>query len=124
MNLSEFKSRKELADELNIHFLRPNQSEHVPETHKRLFEDIQKLGRQCYGEYHQSITVDSIDKPWREQTKRRAERLTILAEKCRGKNESTWRFTIEPEVLHRFAVEVDWYVQIHLTLSNEVGLNP
>lgn len=112
MQPSEYLTRRELAEEYNIHFLGPVQSCRWPETHRRLFADVQKLGKQDFKSYVENITVDSIDKPWRARTRWRAKRLAALAEKYRneGHRERGWRNNIEPEVFQRFSVEVIWYV--------------
>ncbi|KAH8700712.1 hypothetical protein BGW36DRAFT_447513 [Talaromyces proteolyticus] len=108
MLAAEFVSRHELAKEYGICFDGPVDPSRWPETHRRLFEDVQKLGDQKHGTYRESITVDSIEKPWRAQTTRRAERLVGLSDKYydAGPNERSWRSNIEPEVFHRFSVEV------------------
>ncbi|KAL5358284.1 hypothetical protein BJX96DRAFT_146279 [Aspergillus floccosus] len=108
MDQSEFRARWNYAKELNILFLGPAPSRQWPDAHRRLFEDIQKLGNQRYTSFSQTISVDSIDKPWRCQTKQRAARLVQQSQisKEERKNEAGWRFSIEPEVLHRFTVEV------------------
>ncbi|KAL4795052.1 hypothetical protein BDV19DRAFT_180057 [Aspergillus venezuelensis] len=108
MDQAEFRARWEYAKELNIRFLGPAPPADWPEAHHRLFEDIQKLGEQKHSTFNESISVDSIEKPWRRQTKQRAARLAARSRMSRSerKNEAGWRFTIEPEVLHRFTVEV------------------
>lgn len=114
MLAKEFLSRQELAKEYKIYFYGPIDPSLWPETHRRLFEDVQKLGVQKHASYRESITVDSLEKPWRAQTTRRAERLVGLAKKYykAGPNERSWRSNIEPEVFHRFSVEVTWSVRI------------
>ncbi|KAL4959128.1 uncharacterized protein BDV14DRAFT_17346 [Aspergillus stella-maris] len=108
MDQAEFRARWEYAKELNVRFLGPVPPVDWPKAHHRLFEDIQKLGEQKHSTFSESISVDSIEKPWRRQTKQRAARLVARSRMSRSerKNEAGWRFTIEPEVLHRFTVEV------------------
>ncbi|CZR61916.1 uncharacterized protein PAC_11813 [Phialocephala subalpina] len=79
-----------------------------PSTHRATFANIKKLGRLEFFEYRESITVDSEENPWREQTKRRAERIATLARICRDgrKNEAGWRMSLESEILARFTIEV------------------
>ncbi|KAJ5593172.1 hypothetical protein N7537_010076 [Penicillium hordei] len=108
MDSTEYANRWNLAKHLHINFLGPVQSNGWPSAHERLFSDVQKLGRRRFDEFMESITIDTLEKPWRNATRNRAVRLSKLAEECmRGlRNESTWRFTIENEIMHRFSVEV------------------
>lgn len=110
MQAQEYLTRRQLADQFNIHFLGPVQSGRWPETHSRLFADVQKLGDQKFDSYRESITVDSIDKPWRTRTSLRAKRLAGMSDKYRneGHRERGWRLNIEPEVFQRFSAEVIW----------------
>jgi hypothetical protein len=50
------------------------------------------------------------EKPWKSQTKRRAEWLSNRATTLlyQQRNEAGWRFDLENDVLHRFMVEVAW----------------
>ncbi|PIG89931.1 hypothetical protein AARAC_003547 [Aspergillus arachidicola] len=108
MDQTEYRARWDYAKELNIRFLGPAPPRQWPDVHRRLFTDIQKLGDQKYSSFSETVSVDSIDKPWRRQTKQRAARLvkrSLMSREDR-KNEAGWRFSIEPEVLHRFTVEV------------------
>jgi hypothetical protein len=110
MNPEEFRSRRELCDKYGIRFLGPVQPDRWPERLEKFFSDVVKLGDRKICDFVESITVDSIDKPWRGQTAKRAKRLASLAELCRveRRNERGWRSRIEHEVLHRFSVEVAW----------------
>ncbi|KAE8358633.1 hypothetical protein BDV27DRAFT_65974 [Aspergillus caelatus] len=108
MDQAEYRARWDYTKELNIRFLGPAPPRQWPDAHRRLFADIQKLGNQKYSSFSETVSVDSIDKPWRRQTKQRAARLvqrSLISREDR-KNEAGWRFSIEPEVLHRFTVEV------------------
>ncbi|KUL88773.1 hypothetical protein ZTR_03545 [Talaromyces verruculosus] len=108
MQAPEYLTRRELADQLNIYFLGPVQSGRWPKTHSRLFADVQQLGKQEFEAYKESITVDSIVKPWRARTKLRAKKLAAMGKKYRdeGIRERGWRLNIEPEVFQRFSAEV------------------
>ncbi|KAJ5101577.1 hypothetical protein NUU61_003799 [Penicillium alfredii] len=108
MNQAEKASRSNLARQHHIGFRGPVQPDDWPATHKRLFSDVLELGRQKYGTFVESISVDSIQKPWRSVTKSRADRLSKLADKAwnEDKNEPSWRANVENDVLHRFTVEV------------------
>jgi len=79
--------------------------------HNAIFDDIQSLGKTDYNQYSTSVTIESIDKPWRHSTKKRAEIITEKAIRCleANKNEMSWRLALEPEILSRFEVEVAWY---------------
>lgn len=110
MDSIEFSNRSAYATELGIEFLGPNEFDRWPETHRRLFEDVQKLGNQKYNSFVVRITRESIQKPWMRATKARAERLSMLAERSyrEHKNESGWRYAVENEIMYRFTVEVSW----------------
>jgi hypothetical protein len=72
-----------LIKEHNIHFDGPVDRAQWPSVHFQTFSNIQRLGRMEFAEYRESVTIESEDNPWREQTKRRAERITKLAKICR-----------------------------------------
>lgn len=110
MQAPEYRTRRERADEFNIQFLGPVTSCRWPETHSRLFEDVQKLGKQEFAQYRESISVDSIEKPWRARVSLRAKRLAAMGFKYRdeGHKEKSWRLNVEPEVFQRFSFEVVW----------------
>jgi hypothetical protein len=110
MKPEEYIKRRQLAEEFRINFLGPVDSACWPDSHKKLFLDVRELGSYHYDGLSETVSIDSIDKPWRAQTKTRAERLAALASRCRseGKNESSWRFSVETEVFHRFSIEVGW----------------
>jgi|SRR6266516_260099 len=94
----------------NIQFDGPVSRDKWPPNHKQTFNNIQKLGQIDFMQYRESITIDSEEKPWREQTRRRAERIACLARMCREgrKNEAGWRMSLESEILARFTIEVAW----------------
>lgn len=110
MNQAEKARRSNLIRQNNIFFRGPVQPDNWPATHGRLFSDVQKLGRRDYESFVESISIDSIEKPWRSVTKTRAKRLSHLANKAfaEHKEESSWRANVENDVLHRFTVEVAW----------------
>ncbi|KNG85566.1 hypothetical protein ANOM_006655 [Aspergillus nomiae NRRL 13137] len=105
---AQYKARRDYAKELHIDFLGYAPPVQWPDAHRSLFEDIQKLGNQKYSSFSETVSNDSIEKPWRHQTKQRAARLVRRSTMSRNdrKNEAGWRFSIEPEVLYRFTVEV------------------
>ncbi|KAL3473918.1 hypothetical protein BJX99DRAFT_272002 [Aspergillus californicus] len=108
MERTEYQARWDYTKVLKIRFLGPVPPANWPRAHQRLFGDIQKLGDQKYSAFAESVSIDSIEKPWRGQIKQRAARLVVRSRMSRNdrKNEAGWRFTIEPEVLYRFTVEV------------------
>lgn len=97
-----------LIQKYNIHFDGPIDRIQWPATHFQTFENIQKLGHTEFASYRESITIESDDKPWRQQIKLRAERIVNLAKLCRAgrKNEAGWRMSLESEILARFTIEV------------------
>ncbi|KAL2869531.1 uncharacterized protein BJX67DRAFT_347534 [Aspergillus lucknowensis] len=109
MPADEYRSRHRLTERLNIEYLGPLEPEtwpvHWPETRRHLFHDIVKLGDSKFGTFEGR---HSTGRPWRAQIKRRAAKLAYLADRCRGegKNEPSWRASLEHEVFYRFTVEV------------------
>jgi hypothetical protein len=110
MSPNEHNLRLRWADELGIEFLGPVERVRWPQNHERLFADVHKLGSRTYDNFVESISIDSIEKPWRNSVRRRADRLCKLANYAweERKNESSWRFAVENEIMHRFSVEVAW----------------
>lgn len=114
MEPEEYQTRHRHAGHKGIKYLGPIESEnwpsHWPETRRKLFHDITTLGKSIFGEFDAGYASDSNEKPWRGQIKPRAAKLAVLAARCRGegKNERSWRASLEHEVLYRFTVEVSW----------------
>ncbi|KIN03109.1 hypothetical protein OIDMADRAFT_195711, partial [Oidiodendron maius Zn] len=108
MNTLQKQSPHNLIKDYNIHFDGPIDQDQWPPAHFQTFSNIQKLGRTGFVAFRESITIDSEDKPWRGQTRRRAERIVNLAKICREgrKNEPGWRLSVESEILARFTIEV------------------
>ncbi|KAH8889236.1 hypothetical protein GQ53DRAFT_842939 [Thozetella sp. PMI_491] len=100
-----------LVKQFNIHFDGPVDAvpkEGWPTTRQAIVEHIQKLGKQEYHQYQESISYDVLHRPWREQVRRRATRTVELAKSCLNgrKNEAGWRFSVEAEVMARLSIEV------------------
>jgi hypothetical protein len=110
MAAKQKEQHRHLIKKYKIHFDGQVDKEKWPRNHDQTFANIQNLGRTEFAQYHANITIDSEEKPWRGQTRRRAERITALARVCREgrKNEAGWRLTMESEILARFTVEVAW----------------
>ena len=100
---------RKLIRQYNIHFDRGDRT-HWPLTCQETFANIKALGEKNFEAYCESITVESEEKPWRAQTKRRAERIAEFATRCleERKNEAGWRMNLESEILARFTIEVNW----------------
>lgn len=84
----------------------------VPELHREKFSTIQELGRMLYDTYAFVPGCESLERPWQKENKRKASRLVRDAIRCReaNKNESGWRYELEPKVFERFEIEVTWLV--------------
>ena len=78
--------------------------------HEDYFKDIQLLGEYSFDKYHSDITIESRQKPWRQSILGRAKAISAKARRCleANKNESSWRLTLESEILARFGIEVVW----------------
>lgn len=128
MTAQQKQEHRNLIKEYNINFDGPIDRALWPSAHFQTFSNIQKLGRTGFAEYRESVTIDSEDNPWREQTKRRAERIATLAKICREgrKNEAGWRLSLESEILARFTIEVAcrrcrarlWRSELEVTASS------
>jgi hypothetical protein len=100
MAVQQKQDHRRLIKEYNVHFDGPIDREKWPSAHFHTFSNIQKLGRTEFAEYRESVTIDSEDTPWREQTRFRAERIATLAKICREgrKSEAGWRLSLESEI--------------------------
>jgi hypothetical protein len=98
---------------LNIVFEGPTDAidqARLPDNCKTVFRHVQLLGKTEFETYRETVEADMHQKPWKEQVRRRARRISELAKRClQGrKNESGWRLALESEVMARFMVEVAW----------------
>jgi hypothetical protein len=98
-----------LREGYNIHFDDHDESR-WPVHLKKTFDNIALLGGTTYGNYNESITFETEERPWRTQTKRRAAMIAETATRClrAKKNEAGWRLNLEHLILNRFSVEVRW----------------
>lgn len=99
-----------LIAENNIHFDHKVGKHKWPPEHKDIFATTVALGKIDCEQYHTSSTIESQERPWREQNKRRAARIAGLASRCLyGRlNEAGWRLELESLILERFSTEVTW----------------
>ncbi|KAK5994182.1 hypothetical protein PT974_07625 [Cladobotryum mycophilum] len=105
------ETQRRLMNKHKVKFLGPIESlreEDQPANYRTIVSHIRQLGRTDFAQYHESITVDANERPWREQIRRRAQRIAGLAKRCleARKNETGWRMALESEVVARFTVEV------------------
>ncbi|KAI9653940.1 MAG: hypothetical protein M1831_005625 [Alyxoria varia] len=131
MSPEELAKLKKLARQYGITFNRLGSSSEWPSLHIDLFESITALGTVSAQSYH-PVASNAYVEPWKSQTLRRAKRLAELASKCEseGKNEQSWRLTVEPEILSRFTIEVAcphcrrriWRSEIEVVLNDHRAL--
>lgn len=102
------QSLRRLAKRFNIRDRRVG--EDWPEAHKETFQDIKSMSQYRFETYIPEVSVHSDKKPWKHQTKARAQWLVDRAERLFGqeRNEAGWRFGLENDVLRRFTAEVAW----------------
>ncbi|KAI8632212.1 hypothetical protein F5Y19DRAFT_354295 [Xylariaceae sp. FL1651] len=106
------EAHRRLMKKYKIEFVGPVDSlsdrDQIPDHHHTIVSHIRHLSRNEFSQFRESIAVDSDERPWREQIRRRAERVASLADSCRKarKNEPGWRLTLESEILARLTVEV------------------
>lgn len=105
MTPNDLQPRLDLMRDKRIFFYR--NSSDWPAHARDHFSEIGDLGTRNFNDY---IEESDEDKPWVQDTARRATRPTALAQWCADerKNEAGWRADLEPEVFLRFAVEVAW----------------
>lgn len=114
-NQREIKAAmRRLMAKYKIEFLGPVESLeelNQPSSHRTIVSHVQQLGSTRFSQFHETITVDSDERPWRGQIRNRVQRIVKLANVClKGrKNELGWRLTLESEIMARFTVEVTWY---------------
>ncbi|GAB1311352.1 Heterokaryon incompatibility domain-containing protein [Madurella fahalii] len=106
-------AQRRLIKKHNIHFDNPAESPfHCPAqwpvARGTLVKHVQTLGQAQYHRYQESISCDSLHRPWREQVRRRAQHIADLSQRCltARKNEPGWRFSVEVEVMARMSIEV------------------
>ncbi|TVY81446.1 hypothetical protein LSUE1_G006251 [Lachnellula suecica] len=81
MSSDQERNLRRLAKRYRISFKTPLASEQWPAVHKNHFERVQKIGSQRFDSYCANIDIRSIDEPWKERTKFRAEWLAKRASK-------------------------------------------
>jgi hypothetical protein len=98
------------AKKHRIEFVSASKSSQWPSVHAVTFGNIQKIKRKTFDTYSADIDPRSNDEPWKEQTKRRAQRVASRARSLvkQDRNESGWRFSLENCILERFTIEVVW----------------
>lgn len=94
-----------LIERYNIHFDTLSEAE-WPEKHRTMFSSIVTLGQMVCDDYVHVPTIESEETPWQSRTKCRAKRIAALANLClrAGKNEESWRMSLELEILSRFSI--------------------
>ena len=99
-----------LIAKYHIDFGGPVEQKSWPAPYAKMFDDVQRLGKKTFQDYSESSIIESLQMPWKETTKRHAERVVALAKRCRdeSRNEAGWRMTLESEVMARFTIEVAW----------------
>lgn len=101
---------RSLMQQYRITFDKPSDHKTWPARHESVFSDVRTLGATVFDDYNESSVVDSINKPWKRNTKRRAIRLAALAGRAQeeDRNEAGWRMALESEAMARFTIEVAW----------------
>jgi hypothetical protein len=108
--VDEDRDLRRLAKRHRITFKSSSNVEEWPSAHQSNFQSIRRIGSQRFDDFCAHIDIRSMDEPWREQTKHRAEWLAKRASQLfnQQRNEAGWRFGLENDVLRRFSVEVAW----------------
>lgn len=108
-------SELRLIEKLGIS-LKNHSCDALPSEHRETFNLIREIGEKTFDDYGKDITFRN-NEPWRKQTHDRAKWLAGRAASLvnQQRNEAGWRFSLEPDVFHRFKVEVAWLV---LCISN------
>lgn len=113
----DLRMLRRLAKSYNISFRRS--ADEWPEAHRMRFLHIKELGDRKFSLYSESVTVRSVEEPWTRQIKSRTQwlvnRACDLSMNVQPK-ENGWRLGLENDVMHRFLVEVAWYVRVFLSI--------
>lgn len=75
---------------------------------RKVVEAVQKLGAIRYEDYAVKSNSDYSKEPWKLQAKELAIQLTEKAERCKQRDEMTWRSHCESIVFARANAEVAW----------------
>jgi hypothetical protein len=87
----------------------------LPSHHQKSFNTVTNLGQSRYAAYTiyngLGTTVEAC-KPWKSDTKSRADLLADIASKLHASkaSEMKWWLDIEPIVLDRFKLDIEWCV--------------
>lgn len=101
--------RQRLIEKYNIRYRSDLKDDKWPKHHQHVFGEIKKLGNYEFEKWRRDMYVDS-SRPWRQETKQRAETIVEFAQLCRKDrvNEEQWRRRLEHYIFLRFQLEVDW----------------
>jgi hypothetical protein len=107
-SLSPREKRQRVIDKYKIYHHPEWDRERWP-RHRDIFDNIQKLGDYKFEDWRKDIYIDS-SRPWRQETKQRAEIIVEFARHCRKDrvNEESWRRRLEHYIFLRFELEVTW----------------
>ncbi|KAK6542678.1 hypothetical protein TWF694_006622 [Orbilia ellipsospora] len=118
-----------LRREYNIIFRDQLPSNEWPDSHRNVFEAIEKLKEYKYSTYliPEEFGSNLDPSPWKIEAKNQAKRLTEKARDCTSRNEATWRYACEPLVFSRLTSEVAckncrqrvWRSEIEAKLESE-----
>lgn len=75
---------------------------------QRIFGNVRRLAETKYDDYAVDPNQDYSREPWKLEAKDLALRLTERAERCRRRNEASWRYACEPLVFARVNADVAW----------------
>jgi hypothetical protein len=97
-----------LCKKFRIHFYPQLQDASLSQEQRRIFNNIRKLGTTKYDDYAVESTQQSEMAPWKLEAKELALQLTEAAQRCRRRNEASWRHACEPLVFARVNSDVAW----------------
>ena len=102
--------RRCLIERNNIHFDHIVSKHKWPAEHTDTFTHVTTVGKTDYEKYFESLTIETQNRPWRAQTKRRAQLIAGLARQCLDdcQSEMAWRLKVESKIFERFTIEVAW----------------
>ena len=97
-----------LIEQNNIHFDHVVSKHKWPAQHRQTFADVAAVGNADYEKYSENVTIETQNRPWRAQSKRRAQRIAAEARQCLDdcQNEMAWRLKVESKIFERFTIEV------------------
>jgi hypothetical protein len=97
-----------LRRKYRVQFDQPLPKTPLPPEPQRIFDKVLELAKITYDEYAIGPEELHAEQPWKLESKNLASRVVSEADRCRRRNEATWRYACEPLVFTRGSTDVAW----------------